>query len=82
MTAIGFLEALALGAVFGAGLLAATTLGRPILIRAEADDGQLFVWAIKGWGASCAARDRIVVALQAGSDPQLAVAPAQRSVPA
>lgn len=68
--ALGVLEALLLGLLFGAGVLAATLFGHPILIRAEAGDGEALVWAVRGWGQSRAARDRIAAALRAGTDPR------------
>lgn len=83
--ALGLLEALVLGLLLTGAALAATTFGRPILVRAEPEpqpDGEpaadvspdaVLVWAVKGWRASRKCRDRVVRALEEGSDPRTSV---------
>ena len=70
--ALGLLEALLLGVIALALAAAATLLGRPILIRAERTPDVMRVWAVRGWRESKRVRDRIVEALRAGTDPDIA----------
>lgn len=70
--ALGVLEAIVLALLFVGLAAAATLFGRPILIRAEREPDVMRVWAVRGWGESRRVRDRIVEALRAGTDPDVA----------
>lgn len=66
---IGLVEALLLALLAGAGLVAATLAGRPLLVRAEQVDGPAHLaWAVKGWDRSRRVRDRVVEQIRAGAD--------------
>ena len=81
--ALGLLEALLLAVLFTGAAVAATTFGRPILVRAERQPGSwpdgdgdgdggpdvVLVWAVRGWRASRDSRNRVVEVLKSGLDP-------------
>ncbi|MFV0308871.1 MAG: hypothetical protein ACK5OX_14140 [Desertimonas sp.] len=92
--ALALAEALVVGVLALIGTLAATLIGRPILIRATADVADVavgssdttYVWAVKGWGASRRHRDRVIDVLGRGGDPAtigdgLVLSPADRPRP-
>lgn len=75
---LGLIEAVVLGIVAAAGVVLSTLFGRPLLVRADrAAPPRQLVWALKGWGASRALRDRVVGAIEVGADPVLAVPDAE-----